>query len=230
MTQYNWVFNSQIKAEVGIEDDYTGEDARIELINATVTQTLESLMGRCMSKNAYEEYFNSKSNGRGFYDVYGVNQAGIGTAYKEIKYQLKNYPVDTTETFQVHYTPQGAVDGSTILTEDQYILDAEKGTLIILMPVVSYYRAIKVTYTAGYEAALEDTEYALSSNLPADLQQAALWQAVHTYEKTKFSNVNVRESRSQGSTNTTRYVNIHAIAPEAMAIIVRYKTRFVRFV
>lgn len=239
MTQNNWVFNRQIKEAVGIEDDYTAEDTTITRINNAVTKTLEDLMGRCLTKNAYTEYFNSKSNGRSFYDVYGYAQAGTGTAYKEIKYQLKNFPVDLAETFEVHYTPQGLVDASTILTEDDYTFDAETGTLIITKPVASYYRAIRVVYTAGYESTLDTDatpaptagdEEALSYNIPSDLVQAALWQAAHTYEKSKFSNINVRESRSQGSTNTARYVNIHAIAPEAMAVIVRYKKRFVRFV
>jgi hypothetical protein len=238
MVKNNWIFDRQIKEMVGTSDPtYTGEDTKVAMINRVVTSTLENLLGRSLSKNEYVEKFTTKINGKTFYDIYGSGSDGYGTAFKEQKYYLKNYPVDTDATFTVELAVNQQVEGTTVLTEDEYVLDAEKGELVITKPINGiYYKAITVTYTAGYDSSVDTEsgvvydadadpaqELALYNEIPADLAQAALFQASHLYDKQQLSNINVRESRSQGSTNSSRFVNIHAISPEAMAIIVQYK-------
>lgn len=244
VTKYNWVFDRQIKEMIGADDpDYTGEDARVKLINNSTTNTLENLMGRSLSKNTYTEYFDTKTNVTGFYDVYGFSQSGYIGRYKTIRYYLKNYPVDVSAGFTVTYDPDELIDGDTPLTNVDYTLDAENGILIIVKPVGTFPRALKVVYTAGYVSSVDTDgnvvydvaanppqEQSVSYAIPQDLVQAALYQAMHSYEKSKFSNINVREARSQGGANATRYVNFYAIAPEAMAIIVQHKRRFIRSV
>lgn len=224
----NWIYNSQIKDMVGIEAGYTAQDTLISQINATTTATLESLLGRTLTKATYVEYHNSKYNSTQFADVYGNGPNAYGYTYKEIKYNLKQYPVITDpEEFKIEYRPGFLIDGAEdILEANEYQLDEENGTFIVTRPVTNFTKGFKVTYTAGYEAEQVSGEFALSPNLPADLVQAALWQSAHTYEKMNLSNINVRESRGQGSSNSSRYVNINAIAPEAMAIIVQHKRRF----
>lgn len=220
----NWITLSEIKNIVGIESSYTQEDATLNSINASATKTLETLLGRQLTKQTHTEYLNSQNNSVRYYDVFGNSDSGIGQAYKEVKYYLKHYPVDPTD-FEVHYQPRSNIDGSTQLDESEYILDAEQGILIITAPTISYSRGIKVVYKGGFEAATVNTETTISATIPADLKQAAIYQITHMYDKVKMSNINVRESRSQGSTNSSRFVNIHAIAPEAMAIIVQNKRR-----
>lgn len=235
MTQYNWLFDRQIKEALGADDpDYPEENAKIALINRAVTNTLEKLLGRCLSKNQYTEHFTTKSNGKAFYDIYGNSDSGVGHAFKQVTYKLKHFPVDLSQSFTVELITNAQVDGITTLTSDDYVVDTEKGELVILKAVNGqYYRGLKVTYTAGYDAEVDienDSELALANTIPSDLVQAALYQAMHVYDKQKFSNVNVRESRSQGSTNSSRFVNIHAIAPEAMAIIVQHRRMKIRLV
>lgn len=220
----NWILRNELKEIIGVEDSYTQDDARIDGVIATATATLEHLLGRSLTKQSYVEYINSKNNRRRFVDIFGYSDSGVAHDVIEVKYYLKNYPVDTNG-FEVHYQPNMLVDGSTQLDPSEYVLDAENGILIINKPTITYNRAIKVVYTAGYEATTVGTETSLSSSLPADLKQAVIFQACHLYDKQKMSNINVRESRSQGSTNSSRFVNIHAIAPEAMSIIVMYKRR-----
>jgi hypothetical protein len=227
----NWIFNSQIKEAVGIEDDYTAQDALITQINNSTTKTLENLLGRSLTRATYVEYIDSKANAFSYHDVFGTSDSGYGSAYKQIKYHLKNFPVIDSEDFTIEYRPSFLIDGQEdILAESEYSLDTENGIFIIEgRGTANYPRGLKVTYTAGFEATT-DGDSALSATLPADLVQAAVWQSMHTYEKYRLSNVNVRESRGQGSSNTTRYVNINAIAPEAMAIIVQNKRRFFKIV
>jgi hypothetical protein len=224
----NWLYNSQIKDFVGLEPSYTAQDSLIAQINATTTQTLENLLGRTLAKTTQVEYINSKYNSKQYVDVYGTSESGYGYLHKEIQYTLKNFPVDTSETFTIEYRPGYVLDGAPdLLLESDYVLDDEKGTFVVNRATVNYPKGFKVTYTSGYDSVNNGSgEFALSPNLPADLVQAALWQSAHVYEKTNLSNINVRESRGQGSTNSTRYVNINAISPEAMAVIVQNKRRF----
>lgn len=232
----NWIFNRQIKEIVGSDDpEYTGDDARISLVNKTVTATLENLLGRSLAKNEYTEFLDSKRNAIPYADVYGNSSSGYGSAYKQIKYYLKNFPINTEADFTVYYTANDIDDSNDPLTSDDYTLDAEKGILILNISTIEYPRGIKVVYTAGYDDGVDvsegyeesdtEAERALSDSLPSDFVTAALYQAAHTYDKLKFSNINVRESRGQGSTNSSRYVNIHAIAPEALAIIAMRKRK-----
>jgi hypothetical protein len=230
----NWLFIKQVKEILGIDISYTGEDARLALFNASATKTLENLLGRPLTKAVHTEVLNSKSNSRGYYDVYGYNQGGTSSKFFEIKYYLKNYPIDLTQPFTVNYKPNLLIDGNQYLLADtDYSLDAEKGILTILIATGDHPRALTVSYTAGYDYTADPantSDLALSASLPPDLVQAALFQVMHLYEKSKFSNINVRESRSQGITNASRYVNINAIAPEALAIIVQNKRRQFRIV
>jgi hypothetical protein len=244
VTKLNWVFDRQIKELIGADDPgYTSMDAKVRMINASVTATLENLLGRCLTKNTYTEVIDSKLNAKHYYTLQGDISPGFAYEYKDVQYQLKNYPVDTNATFEVHYAPIGPIDGTTLLDPANYTLDAEKGILTILCLTGKFPKAIQINYTAGYSGSVDTDEdvtfdaladppqeQALSYSIPADLVQAALWQAMHIYEKTQFSNINVRESRSQGSTTTSRYININAIAPEALGVIVQNKRRFFRVV
>lgn len=232
MADYPLVFTRQLKAVVGLEDSYTAQDTRIQMAIATASRTIENLLGRQLSKQTHVEYVASKANTQHVYDVYGMSQSGYGTSYKPISLYLKNYPIDENEPFEVYYDPGERYEEGHKLQPHEYILDAQRGVLIIKRSVGSFKRGLKVVYTAGYEATVDTEggvtpdpllpqEKALANSLPVDLQQAALWQAQLIYDKQYSGNINVRESRGEGSTNTTRYVNIHGVAPETMAIIVQ---------
>jgi hypothetical protein len=246
MILVNWIFNRQIKEAVGADDpDFPEDDGRISLINRATTQTLEALLGRSLTKTTHTETFTTKINGRNFYDIFGgfAGGGGVGTAFKTVRYKLKHFPVDPNSV-TISLTPYLLVDRTEQLLTTEFDIDYEKGELVILRSIAAeVYKGLSVTYDAGYVSTVDTDanvvynssanppqEQALANNIPADLVQAAIYQAMHVYEKQKFSNINVRESRSQGSTNASRYINIHAIAPEAMAIIMMHKRYRVRFV
>lgn len=234
----NWIFDRYIKEAVGADDpDFTEDNAKIALINKVVTQTLENLLGRSLTKQTYTEKFTSRINQKLYWDIYGSSWGGFGTVFKPVTYNLRHFPVDPN-TIVVTLFPNYVVDGEVILEATDYVLNPETGELVITKPIgSSFWEGLSVTYDAGYEATQDQdlgegatAEEALAYNIPADLVQAAIYQAMHVYEKQKFSNINVRESRSQGTTNFSRYVNIHAIAPEAMAIVMQHKRFRIRVV
>lgn len=211
---------------------YTEQDTRLKLAISTASKTIENLLGRRLSMNTHVDILSTKRNTDSGYDIYGVGESGRMFKYKSVPLYLKNYPIDTTKPFEVYFDPSEQYPEGSKLRPDEYILDPERGMLIIKRPVGDYRRALKVVYTAGYEPTVDldggivetpgvPQEKSIQRDLPVDLMQAALWQAQLVYEKQYSGNINVRETRGEGSSNTTRYVNIHGVAPEVMAIIVQ---------
>lgn len=234
MADYPIIFLRELKEAIGIESGYTAQDTKIQLAINTASRTIENLLGRKLSKSVNEEYVATKRNILKGYDVYGVSDSGYFGQFKSVPLYLKNFPVDESEPFEVYYDPSERFNPDSKLNESDYILDAERGVLIIKKPVNDYKRALKVIYTAGYNESVDTVdgvvenpdipqEKALSNNVPVDIVQAAIWQALHVYEKQYPGNINVRESRGQGSSNASRYVNVHGVSPEVMAIIAQNK-------
>jgi hypothetical protein len=229
MVEYPLIFLRQLKELIGADNSYTGIDARCTQAINSASRTIENLLGRVLAKNTYTEYLSSKNNLLKGYDLYGVGETGIYFQYKPINIYLKSFPIDPDADFSVYYDPNQAFTEDTKLTTDDYDLDLDRG---------EYKRALKVIYTAGYSSTVDTDndvvydanaappqEQALANNLPADLVQAAIWQAMFVYDKQYSGNVGVRYSRGEGSTKTTQYVSYGGLAPEAAAIIAQHKRR-----
>lgn len=232
MADYPLIFVRQLKEVLGFENSYTEQDTRLQLAINTASRTIENLLGRKLSKNTHTEYVATKRNVNSVYDIYGVGQSGYSSTYKTIPLYLKNFPIDTDEPFEVYYDPGERYEEQHKLAPSDYILDAERGVIIIKRGVYECKRGLKVVYTSGYETSVDTDggiteiantpqERSVANTLPVDLLQAALWQAQTVYEKQYSGNLNSKDSRGEGSTMSGRYVNIHAIAPEVMAIIVQ---------
>lgn len=231
----NLIFLRQLK-EIAQADEltYTANDARFNHCIRAATQTIEKLLGRSLTKASYTEILDVKRNNYNTgYDIYGSSSSGYLSQEKLITIPLKAYPIDV-ETVTVNYDPTRVFDVSTQLDSSGFSVDPELGVLTVHYLIGACPRALKVSYTAGYEATVDTDdgvefdadasppqEMALSNNLPDDLIQAALIQAFHTFDKLNVSNINVKYSRGEGSTNTTAYVNIAGIAAETMAICVQ---------
>lgn len=222
----------ELKEAIGVEPSYTGQDSRIRLAIESASQLIENQLGRKLAYQSHVDYLSTKRNYSTGYDVYGIGASGRTSSIKSIPLYLRNYPVDETQPFEVYYDPMGVFDASHKLDPSEYILDAERGMLILKRGVGAFKRSLKIVYTAGlplsvdtYGGVVEDPdqvqEKTVSNALPPDLRQAIIWQAQHTYDKQYSGNLNVRESRGEGSSNTTRFSNIAGITPEAMAIVVQ---------
>lgn len=223
MNSYNLIFLDELKDAVGVESGYTAQDAKLLKAIATATKTIQDIVGRNFSTNGYTEYLDSVYNSTSYYDVYGIGTSGYVSVANERGLSLKNYPIDTDETFSIHYDVNGQFGDDTLLDPSYYTLDPENGKLYLKIGTIACRRALKVVYTAGYPSTTVGTETALSASLPADLVQACVWQAQHTFDKMNSSSINSFYSGTVGKADSYRYVNVAGIIPEAAAIAVRYK-------
>lgn len=237
MADYPLIFLRQLKELLGVEDSYTGSDTRLILAIDSASRTIENLLGRKLSKNSYTQLLDSKRNYKTGYDLYGHGDQGTFSVYKEVPLYIRNFPIDLHEDFNVYYDPNGVFGADTLLTVNtDYTIDSDTGILIIKKGVGDFKKAIKVEYTAGYEntvdteggvvynpAASPPQEQAIANALPSDLVMAALYQSMLVYDKQYSGNLNVRYKTGEGANNNVGYVNIGAISPEAMAIIMQHK-------
>ena len=222
MNNYNLIFASDLKPAIGVEPGYTAQDAKLLQVIQKATQDIEAVTGRNFSRNQYIEILDTATNYVVNYDMYGYSTSGYLTYGKLSPIRLKNFPVDETAEFKVYYDPQRRWTDEFLLTEEDYDLNPETGELVLNRNTTACKRSVKVIYTAGYAPTTVDGETALASSLPRDLVQACIWQAQHTYDKST-TNINSEYSGSVGKGDSYRYVNIHGLVPEALAIAVRYK-------
>jgi len=228
----NLIFLRQLKeiAQAN-EPDYTGNDAKLMTALESASKTIEKLLGRELTKKQYTEILDFKRNFAVGYDLYGMGWSGYTIDPKPKPIPLKNYPIDSTVDFFVYYDPCQVFGDNTLLDSSDYYVDYDLGVLYLYRAYNGANKALKVVYTAGYEATVDTDanivydpdadppqEQALGINLPPDLVNATIIQAWHVFDKLTISNINVKYQRGEGSTNTTAFVNIAGIAPEAMAI------------
>jgi hypothetical protein len=228
----NLIFLRQLKeiAQAN-EPDYTGNDAKYMIAIESASKTIEKLLGRELTKKQYTEILDFKRNFAVGYDLYGMGWSGYTIDPKPIPIPLKGYPIDPNETITVWYDPCQVFGDNNIIDSSDYYIDYDMGILYLYRAYSGANRALKIVYTAGYEATVDTDanivydpaanppqEQALANTLPPDLFQAALIQAWHVFDKMTISNINVKYQRGEGSTNTTAFVNVAGVAPEAMAI------------
>jgi hypothetical protein len=223
MNTYNLIYLQTLKDAVGVEVSYTNQDEKLLRCISSATLTIQSMLGRNLSKNEYTEIKDSVKNYVTGFDIRGYSDSGIAAYSDPRAIVLKNFPVDEDADFKIYYDINGRFDESTLLADTDYSVDYDTGFVWLNISTYQCKRAIKVVYTAGYESATTGSETVLEASLPTDLVQAAIWQAQHVYDKNTSSNINSAYSASQGVTGSYRFINVAAIVPEAMAIVAQYR-------
>lgn len=215
---------SEIKTYIPTRTGFAANDARYHQLALQATASIEKLCRCSFAKKAYIQYFDSMKTGKQFLDLYGSSLTGIG--YDTTPHRIKlNGPVDLTKPFEVYYDPQRSYGAASKLAEDEYILDAEKGELIVPSYTDIYLRAFKVVYTGGYEVNTVDGKDVVMG-APEDLKQAALLTISFMFDKANFRSTGTVQ---KGDTDQKAdYYNNNIIPPEAMQLIIPYKRFYVK--
>lgn len=216
-----------------MESTYTTQDARLKLELAGATATVEKLIGRPLGKNLYEEVFNCPQSYKTYYDIYGSSTGGTYSEAKVAFVQLKTFPVDTAEAFKVYYDPAGVFGEDTLLEATQYSLNPATGVLNLIGGFPAVLRSLKVHYHAGYELVPnpDDATDISLPDLPADIQQAVLYQTLHTHDKFNDNGgINSTSAPNCGKGKPSMYANTEGMSSEMLAIVAQYKKPRVAFI
>jgi len=151
------ITKADIKTELQMADSVTTYDALLTQIANAVQGAFEYLAGRSLEKAALTEYHSPDKYDRMVF--------------------LKQFPVDTGETFKVWEDSSWDYDSDTLLSESDgdYQIHVTKGIIYFNFDLGGGLDSIKVQYTAGYTAA----------TLPAVIKQVLVRQGAWWFEQSK---------------------------------------------
>lgn len=220
----------ELKVYIQVEEGNTEFDAQLLGMAKTATKLLETWCRREFAKKEYTEIFTTRQSGGFVYNLWGgafdddglIEQPGVQ------RFNLKGPPIDTDEAITIAYSPSRMYDTGQIVTSSQYFLDADKGTLLLFLSTAAVSKALKITYTGGYDTE-EDTlgsggdtvTYDLISGAPDDLKMAAITQTMFLFNKIRESSIGVVGSSGRNSPVYSQ--NELLLCPEAIALATPYR-------
>lgn len=234
---------AEVKALVGIRPEVTKDDAHLRLLISAATANIEFATGRQLTQQPFVEHFTSRDNrttdyaldaGTPDYFAFGINGGGLKTVVKPSTYSLKGVNPDPA-TLVVHYNPTARDEAdygdAHLLTESDYELDAERGTLTVMAGTRYAPRALRVAYTAGYAAAPEDAQadpavLCLSAAIPDGLRMAAILQVQFLRSKFKADNIGMGSERSaseKGKVSVSNFLAVTGLTPEVWPYVAHLK-------
>lgn len=175
----------EMKSHLGILADDTNKDEDLLEFIKRITDSIESETGREFSYATYTEFHD------------GTGQIGELT--------LKQYPVDSSATFQIWDDTGRIYDAANVLSTDDYTVDNDAGIVRLDGSLVfnKGRNNIKVIYSAGYK------------EIPEDLKRAVILLASADFIETQ-GNMNINTEFQQAS-------RIEIMRTQADKIIDKYR-------
>lgn len=219
-----------LEIRVGTKDEY------VKRLIAMATADIESATGRFFARQEYTEYLTTRDNQRTDYDFWGsdvytqptVMLGGMKTIVSPQTLPLKGVNVDPA-TVQCWYAPYATGPDSftddTTLTGTEFQIDTDDDRLVIYRATRFRMRALKVTYTAGYEAAPTDgvpDEVTLSASIPDWLKSAALVQCQFLKIKLRPDNIGMAAERTtseKGKVSSSAFLAVSGLTTEAVGYV-----------
>jgi hypothetical protein len=111
-------------------DDGTNDDGVIALLIPAVSGAVARFLDRHLVEADRTEYFDVRPG--------------------QQRYQLRGYPVNTDETFEVRNDINTDFPASTVVSSDNYFINAEKGLLVVNGQSLDVgAQALRIQYTGG---------------------------------------------------------------------------------
>lgn len=223
LTSYPIVTLDYIKTEfIEFREGFTEKDTLITNFIALATKQLETATGRSFTKQARTEILDARNTSLSVYDFTGNAEEGIVGSSREQILRLKGLAIDTGETFEIRYDPNRLFDTpGTVVPSTDYYIDDELGRVYLRHPTSKTPKSIKVTYTAGYEAA--GSPLTLQDSIPEDIKQACVYQTMFLYNTRNLESINAEDDRSDGGAGSIRKIKVGGLTPESYSLIAPYK-------
>lgn len=211
---------AELRAFIGMNPQGTAENDALMSVAKVATADLEKYTGRLFTRQEITEYFTSRNATVADLDVYGESYDGVVIRANIQQLPLKGVNVDPDEEFAVYYDPQLKYpETSRLIPDRDYVVDYEAGRVVIKTTTRYNIRALKVVYTAGYEA----NEGSLSADAPEALKMACLIQAQHLRVRNRPDNIGVEVDRSfngaQSKVAPSKFMVRGGLTPEAAALV-----------
>jgi hypothetical protein len=225
---------AEAKAFLEIRDTNITRDQFVTALTHLATTEIETAIGLSLSRSEITETFSTLNTITTEYDTYGGStydfgsDSGIRRRVNAQVFRLKGLMIDLEEPVEVRYDPARNFEDASILTPEQYRVDALTGFLILYRGTGPFRDALRITYTAGIEPTGTDpAPLTLSDNAPDDLKMACLFQVAFLNKRSRLENVGHNMDRGMVSDNTSFSglgFNVkQGLCREAQSLVRKYK-------
>ncbi|CAO3460816.1 hypothetical protein [Azospirillum argentinense] len=220
MASVPFISLAELKEHVEVNPAATQFDARLRGVIAAASSMIESACRQSFARTVRTEYHASRAAADVRYALHGDSEDSRYVTARPYTLALGASPVDASAPFSVHYDAAHAFGDDRLVEPRFYALDPATGTVTLHLATAYAPRAIRIVYTAGYAVGEDGT---LSAALPDDLKQAALWQALYLWNKTKANAIGLDRPSAEGGTASAKFVAHGGLVPEALALCLPYR-------
>ena len=198
-----------LKGDLPIRPGNTDFDADLDKIIDTVDLQFEHFCRRKFSVDTYSEIFHVQAGAQRHYDFLSdTNTYGVYLKPDGAPYMLANTPLISAATVEVYYDTEHRFTADKLLSADDYVVLAEKSCIYINKALRQSRDSIKIVYEAGF------------ADIPADLHQAGLMQAMHLFNRSRPENVSTSTDKDD---KNTPYSVKAGLLPEVAMMIAPYR-------
>lgn len=205
----NLCSSADLSAFTKIKTGFTAMDPMIAQVIAAASSEVRNFCRRQFDKKVRVEYFPTMERWSG----------------DPLKVFLTERNVDTVQTFAVDldYTARFRVNEfTTLMVTEDYLVDAERGSLDIFYSMYDSRRGLRITYTAGYDVVDNVLQ------VPDEVKTATAMQASFLLRRGYTAGLGRIEERSEG-TNRAVYdpSQLRTLVPEVQAMLSNYRRAMV---
>lgn len=205
MVDYKFCTVDQAKAYTKTNQNYAGHDELIQNSVILATTQIQEYCRRKFVQQEYTEYFKTPE---------------IDTAYI---FHLRELNVQTSPVPSIKLDYSYPYDWLSVadLDSQYYRINYEAGTITTLIGLARNRQALRVVYTAGYEA---DDQGIVA--VPTAIQLACALQAAFITERVLASEIGMQAKRSKNPSITIHTLSSAAIGglvPQAQSVVMNYR-------
>lgn len=235
MDRLGIVTRAEAKAICNIRPQNLELDDAVDHLIMVASQQIEDAVGRLFTKQVFTEYMATKQTIDTVMDLYGGSETGTKSRVRASTIYLRSLNIDTSD-FEIRYDTNRVFGDDSIIDPVDYIIDEEKGSVRLLFGTAYSERALKVTYTGGWDKVKDDLRsgeapapevFCLSADIPYNIKEACLLQIGYLHARRRKDNIGLTGDRSTGKgdsfVQTMSWGSKQGLTREAVGLIAHLK-------
>lgn len=207
-----------VKKILPIREGNTSFDAQLEALILVATKQIEHHCRREFAAVERTEYYTPRASENYGYDLFGSSEDGLKIGASDQSIILRAAPVADDPAIAVYYDPSRVWGDDTLIPAERIFVESHATSAVLNFnwPTRVVRNSLKIVYTAGYSV-VDDS---LSSSIPEDLKQAAIFQTAYMFTRSLPEEVGTNSHAEDGQQVETER---SAIVREAVALLAPYR-------
>ena len=215
---------SDVKTHLPIRAGVTTYDEKLKNTLRMATMQIESATRCTFGPTTKTEFRTSTVNGGQVYDMVGNSEDGANWIAGQYRVPLSGTMIDP-DSIELRYDPSGRFEASSIAAADQYSFEPSTNELVIFLPTIASPRGLKITYSSGYEVEVEagvaDANWKVVKDIPFDLQQGCVLQALVLWHRTSENTIGL--DSDQNTKSKAKFTPAKGLDPDVVVLVAKYR-------